>query len=162
MGARPVLLLDVDGVLNRLKDLADKEGFDDFDTAICNGRFTIRYSRRMGERLAALEADIVWLTTWENDANEWIGPLFGWPELPFIERGGHDARNRWWKSSAAELYLAEHPRSLIWIDDDLAEGMGFAPWLSTYEPGRLLIAPYPTRGLLPRHLEQVEAWIARR
>src|SRR5690606_20586468 len=37
-----------------------------------------------GPALSALPFDLVWATTWEEEANAFVAPLLGLPELPFI------------------------------------------------------------------------------
>jgi hypothetical protein len=162
---RPLILLDVDGVLNQVRGArgARALAFDDFQTAVCNG-WKIRYSPLMGKRLAALEADIVWLTTWGEEANTWIGPLFGWEPLPVVERTDEDDKTSWWKSPAALRFLTEQPTPpFIWIDDDLfdAVGNGEVRWLQDATlPRHLLISPEYDVALVPSALDQIEQWIA--
>lgn len=164
---RAVIFLDVDGVLNRFPGLGSvprrADEFDDFRTARCNG-FPITFSAKMGQRLERLDAQIVWATTWEHDdlANKEIAPLFGWPRLPVLHRGDHDERAGrfgWWKASAVQAYLEEHPRPFVWIDDDLAASVagGDVAWLATCEQPRLLVSP--ELGLLPSQLDEIERFL---
>ena len=164
---RPMILLDVDGVVNRFPQLERiprrHEEFDDLCETRAAG-FPILYSPEMGRRLAALEADICWLTTWEAGdlANRRIAPLFGWEPLPTIARGDHDRRagwNGWWKSSAAKEHMTRHQRPFVWLDDELAAARkhGQLAWLRRCELPHLLISP--ELGLLPRHLDRIKAWI---
>lgn len=37
-----------------------------------------------GARLAALPYELVWATTWEADANAWVAPRLGLPDLPLV------------------------------------------------------------------------------
>jgi hypothetical protein len=158
---RPVVFLDVDGVLNAVPYDRDPEGFDDFERAQCL-HFWITYSKKMGERLAALDADLMWLSTWGSDANNYIGPLFGWYPLGVVGRSVYDRQSSWWKSFAARRFLADYPRPFIWLDDDLtlAQQSGAIDWVDNYKLPKLLIAPVTHRGLLPEHLERIETWIA--
>ena len=160
--SRPVLLLDVDGVVNKVRDDPDPEGFRDFQEALCKGS-QIRYSPKMAERIAALEVDLHWLTTWCDDANEHISPLLKVGVLPVVGMEvlrGYLGRG-WWKSVAAEEFVVKLGRPFIWVDDDLwaAERNDEVPWLVECEIPHLCIAPDTFRGLLPRHLDQIEAWI---
>jgi hypothetical protein len=40
-----------------------------------------------GRALLGLGYELCWATTWMSDANTWIGPVLGLPELPFVEFG---------------------------------------------------------------------------
>lgn len=162
MTARPVLLLDVDGVLNKVGTRADLQGteFKDFRSKECNG-YEIKHSLEMGERIDALDCDIVWLTTWEHDANAFIGPLFGWGERPVIASGDTWYRRGWWKSRVLQEFMYHDPRPFIWLDDDLADAVrkDEVDWLDRFDQPRLLISPLTTQGLLPEHLDWVEAFL---
>lgn len=163
-----MILLDVDGVVNRFPALARLPRHRDEFADLCETKvagFPIIYSPEMGRRLAALEADIHWLSTWEGGdmANRYIAPLFGWEPLPTIARADHDKRAGafgWWKSSAAKEVVARHPRPFVWLDDELDAAMEHnqIAWLRRCELPHLLISP--ELGLLPRHLDEIEAWIA--
>ena len=37
-----------------------------------------------GPALLDLPVELVWATTWEQEANEWIGPVLGLPALPVV------------------------------------------------------------------------------
>lgn len=174
---RPVLFLDVDGVLNAVMDSTRRRsptaaGDERLDPSFRDWRrdrrrnFRITYSIEMGRRIGALGVDIFWLTTWLDHANSEIAPLFGWDPLPVLGFPEYlaDTGPGWWKSAAAAAFVAEHQRPFIWIDDDLAWSLdrGDVEWLRTCEVPNLCISPHPGRGILPRHLDQIEAWIAER
>jgi hypothetical protein len=164
MSKRPVVLLDVDGVVNAVPwgDKKVHDGFNDFCQTICAG-FRITYSPKMGERLAALDADIVWLTTWEQDdmANAWIAPLFGWDPLPILHASDEWYRPGWWKSSILEKFIRNDPRPFVWLDDDLSseERRGGIDWVKDVNVPYLLISPQTANGLQPEHLDRVEEFI---
>lgn len=161
---RPVVFLDVDGVLNAVPlDGVAPKTFTDWQTSRRNG-FRIIHSPEMGARLAALEADIYWLTTWCELANEHIGPLFGWGELPVLGQAQwrNDRGPGWWKSKAAEQFVAEHHRPYVWIDDDLGSATrnGECGWLISDETPRLLVSPSTGTGLRPDQLAAIETFVA--
>lgn len=158
---RPILLLDVDGVLNAVTDEPPKT-WTDWRITDCNG-YPIHHSPEMGRQIAALDADIVWLTTWglSDLANQWVGALFDWPEYPTLGMGGSRFAPGWWKSFVAEEYLRTQPgRPFIWIDDDLSWSInnGDVPWLGP--DGCLLISPDTRTGLMPEAIAHIRAWIA--
>jgi hypothetical protein len=162
---RPILLLDVDGVLNALHPpFRAPDTWEDWQQAKIEG-ITITYSPEMGRRLMALEADIHWLTTWEHMANKYIGPLLGLPELPVIDRPNLEADDpHWWKSIAAELFmLTNMGRPCIWIDDDITEAMRHEEieWAHAWESAILTVSPDPRTGITPGQMKVIEACVER-
>lgn len=87
MTERPLILLDVDGVLNPFR----RPSPDWFKTKCSvDGRsYNVILHPGHGAKLldlaAATGAELVWATTWEHDANTEIGPKIGLPELPVID-----------------------------------------------------------------------------
>ena len=84
---RPLLLLDVDGVLNAVTVRPDPDVWPDWRTgsAVAAGRsWPVHWSPSVVA--AVLEwgalADVQWLTTWGHDANAGLRMLLGLPELP--------------------------------------------------------------------------------
>lgn len=164
MTNRPVILLDVDGVLNAVPHWdPTARGFQDFKMKTCATYYDITHSQQMADRLSALDADIVWLTTWEDRANEWIAPLFGWPELPVIFGGEEWYRPGWWKSTVAEKFIGEDPRPFIWIDDDLRHATpSELEWINWYDENgykNLLVAPDTHVGITPFQIDCMEKFI---
>ena len=161
---RPVILLDVDGVLNAYRyDDRNGEGFGDFQTAECYG-YQITYSQKMGDRLAALDADIVWHTTWAggNRCNTEIGPLFGWGNLPVLAEPGWGSTHGdyyWWKLDPAFDYIRNNPRPFVWIDDDLLYEFGAENTMKSLCQPCLLIAPSPHTGITVAEMERIEEFV---
>lgn len=159
---KPVILLDVDGVLNAVcRGPAPDNEFDDFTEAMCLG-FLITYSQEMGRRLAALDADIVWLTTWQERANEHIAPLFGWEEKPVVPDISKPSAE-WWKNTSAQAFIEADPRPFIWVDDDLSCSIrtdSDIRWIENLGVPNLLISPTTNRGLRPKQIDMMEEFIA--
>lgn len=127
---KPLLLIDVDGPLNPYLALSEPGTPDGY----------VRYRMRPsawtevqplpvllnpghgGELLALTDRyELVWATTWKGDANEWIGPRLGLPELPYIDwpqMHGKAPRGTFWKTRYILEYAAGPP--FAWIDDDIA------------------------------------------
>lgn len=117
------LYLDVDGVLNawyadhRWGDIA--EGVAD--------RFTIKWSPTMVAALAALDVELVWLTTWRNEAQNIIEPLLGLTPHWFHEpsrvlhplSGETTFPSMNWKFAALMVEQEENPCKFVWMDDEL-------------------------------------------
>ncbi len=90
---RPLVLLDVDGVLNavgREWDLANRQNWR-AGTAVADGRsWPIRWAPEVTEavRRWTESADVRWLTTWGHDANASLRRLLDLPQL--VVAGTHD------------------------------------------------------------------------
>lgn len=76
--------------------------------------------RAHGQALLALPYQLVWATTWEHDANAFVAPRLGLPELPVVE----------WPDVAgpAGLYFKTLPlveyaasRPFAWVDDEITD-----------------------------------------
>ena len=84
---RPLLLLDVDGVLNAVTAAPDPAVWPDWaqGTASAAGRtWPIHWSPSVVAAVLRWReaADVQWLTTWGHEANAGLRELLGLPELP--------------------------------------------------------------------------------
>jgi hypothetical protein len=161
---RPLVLLDVDGVLNPAR--RHSLWLRHHECVLDGQTYRILLNARHGRKLAALArdtgAELAWATTWEQHANNEISPRIGLPPLPVIKvnsdpgtRAGEHFKTR----HVAE-YVARRP--FVWFDDSLA-----APdWQYLKDhPGVdefLLVDVDPRTGLTDGHLAQARAWLAER
>lgn len=109
-----------------------------------------------GEWLLALPLELVWGTAWQ-DANEWVAPKTGLPELP---QTALRIPERWVSSHHWKLpKLIEHAagRPFAWVDDEIsAADEAFA---AEHHPGPALLHwVSPRLGLLSRDFEILEGW----
>jgi hypothetical protein len=165
--ARPLLLLDVDGVLNALP--ADPtQGPPGYTAHVLRPRgfeqgLLVWLNSSHGPMLRELGAkfDLVWATSWEEQANTMISPLIGLPDdLPWIELGTPRLLSDGiWKRDGVESYVADRP--FAWLDDD------FEPsddaWAAAREAAgtpTLLVHVDRTTGLLSTHVTTLHAWHA--
>ncbi|MFE0513841.1 hypothetical protein [Streptomyces sp. NPDC058964] len=75
-----------------------------------------------GPALTALPFDLVWATTWEEEANEFLAPLLGLPALPFIAWSESRPRPQdgvFWKTP--EIVAWAQGRPFTWADDQITE-----------------------------------------
>lgn len=158
---RPILAVDVDGVLNACNDGPPAEGWQD---AKARG-FRIRHNPAHGARLLALAAEtgaeLVWCTTWEELANECIGPLVGLPELPWVPmapgRAGQKFSDRpsvgSTKARAMRAYAGERP--FCWLDDEPDVAAGLEGWLAPC----VVIEVDERTGLQDKHFDAARSWL---
>ena len=185
---RPLVLLDVDGVLNAVPYFGRSEQWSDWQVgeALASGsRFRITWSPSVVEAVLSWReiSDVQWLTTWGHDANASLRHLVGLPEMPVAgthdelaappgagdpDAGTHAAvtpaapdplTGRWWKFDVVRRLVHDHPdRRLVWIDDDLARQEDIRAWMRR-EAQCLLVAPEPSSGLTPAHLDSVATFL---
>lgn len=144
---RPLLLLDVDGVLNPLAN-RPPPGFrlqriDGYEVAL-----SAQHQRWLSE--LAQSFDLAWATTWEQSANESIGPLLGLPEIPVVRFVGERAGDTW-KLETVRRFVGDRP--LVWIDDELF--LDAYEWARTRDAPTLLIRPSSSVGMTSAHFDQI-------
>jgi hypothetical protein len=117
---RPWLLLDVDGVLNPTFSGGQRQKLlrtgDWLNTAgYAEGlRWPLFLYKGHGGMLlkAALEtgAELAWATTWNEEANQWVGPKVGLPKLPvlYAQRG----------AKPSTVLEQTKGRPFVWLDDE--------------------------------------------
>jgi hypothetical protein len=146
---KPLLLLDVDGVLAPLLTGGTvPDGFAEH--TVMGDRLLL--SQLHGEWLVALSDDfeLVWATSWEDDAQA-IAPLLGLPtNMPVIRLGDVEQPGTW-KLAAIARYVGDRP--LAWVDDDLGEDA--FEWAGARSAPTLLLRADPRIGLLPSHIDQL-------
>ena len=94
--------------------------------------------------------ELVWATTWERQANEWIAPRVGLPELPVITFGTGAVVKR----TSVGPWAGDRP--LAWFDDmftELDHG-----WASERAGATLLVPVSPHVGLRESDLKPVAEW----
>ncbi|MGY0055904.1 HAD domain-containing protein [Streptomyces sp. LZ34] len=156
MTDRPLLFLDIDGVLN---PVLPADGFTAYDVL----DFTVLLSARHADWLRELSAvyELVWATTWEHDANRHIAPLLELPQLPVVEFTGYRARPDDPKLPVLDLFAGRkwapilrfaEGRPFAWVDDVIPERLvRRARW----RRDRLLFPVDPAHGLGREHIDRL-------
>jgi hypothetical protein len=151
---RPLLLVDVDGVLSLFGPGVDRA---QTTPALVEG-IPHLLSRRAAALLARLAAtfECVWCTGWEDRADGHLPHLLGlpagWPHIPFSDRP-RDAAH--WKLAAIDAHAGPDRRA-AWIDD--AHDERCRTWARERPGPTLLVTTEPATGLTEAHAAQLEAW----
>lgn len=159
---KPLILLDVDGVLNPAPSSA--EGYRRHWVFPHGIAHRLSLSPRHGPMLLELaevtSAELVWASYWRELANRWIAPRVGLPSLRFIPIPTRfRLRGRMapgiWKACHAAAWVGRTP--FVWFEDDLNVG----PWLRMApEIGRhLTVRVDPAEGLTRHHLREARSWL---
>ena len=140
---RPLLFLDVDGPLIPF-GLPPEElpvypgpGADDSHPGLA------RINPEHGRRLAALSCELVWATAWEHEANEWVAPRIGlpqlavvtWPSLSVADEERDERIGLHWKTRTLIDWAAGRP--FAWVDDELTAVD--RAWVRAHHPGPALL-----------------------
>jgi hypothetical protein len=171
--AKPVWLLDIDGVVNALAR-SPVEGSWPADAWLQRvvtadipdaGRMVLPIFTAqpvldfVAQVAAAGVADVVWHSTWRSAAVTDLAPALGLPALPISVAPEWTDRpaGTWWKLPAAERVVASG-RPLVWTDDDIAALPDQVAELAA-RPDTLLISPDPRTGLTAQHLRAIAEFV---
>ena len=98
-----------------------------------------RLSPRHGSRLAALPCDLVWATSWMDEANECISLRLGFARLPVVTWLDPDKQDEWyglhWKTRSLVAWAAG--RAFAWVDDEITDAD--RDWVSVHHQGQALL-----------------------
>jgi hypothetical protein len=166
MSTRPLLLLDVDGPLNPYAAKASRrpEGYETHRMRPFGWDQPWQKPLRVwlnpahGSYLTALPYDLVWATTWAAEANEWIAPHVGLPELPVVDWPLPHVRREdgtYWKTHDLVRYAAGRP--FAWVDDEIGETD--REYVTAHHAGpALLHYVHPAKGLLEDDFHALHVW----
>ncbi|WP_228835612.1 hypothetical protein [Nocardia abscessus] len=168
------MYIDVDGPLNpyaakRERRPAGYETFRKLTDSRCS-RYPGEPARRVklrvwlnpehGRQLLRLAElyELTWATSWSEEANTWIAPKVGLPELPVVAWPTmYDAgpEQTFWKTRHLVSHAAGRP--FAWIDDEISERD--RDFVGYYHDGQALLHHVDPRvGLCGRDFDILESW----
>ncbi|MGQ4414018.1 HAD domain-containing protein [Streptomyces sp. SAS_269] len=117
-----------------------------------------RVDPALGARLGGLGCELVWATTWMDDANACLAPWLGLPALPVVRWPDEDEPPGLlhWKTRSLVAWAAGRP--FVWIDDELTEAD--RAWAAVHHPAPALLHRVDHRyGLTGADFTAVAEWL---
>lgn len=159
MSPRPLLLVDIDGVISLFGFPPHERPAGAFHSIDGIPHFL---STEAAENLLGLVSvfELLWCSGWEEKADEYLPHLLGLPAgLPFLsfERdvGGIAAARAHWKLDAIDAFAGPE-RALAWIDDAFNEACH--EWAAARRGPTLLVRTAPEVGLTRREALRLTQW----
>lgn len=164
---KPMILIDVDGVVNAFDKRGWPQGTRWHDLTANGGEDTYRL-RIAGPVLDAIErwtarAEVLWHTTWQQHVYN-VTDQLNFPKLPVTYAPeyvtwGQNAK-AWWKVPAVIRHL-EQGNPLVWIDDDINYDKAGRSLVNQAAPGvpRLLLCPSSIEGLVAKDIDRVNRFL---
>jgi hypothetical protein len=158
----PLILVDVDGVLNPAR--SDAGGYRRhwaFPRGVAHRLLLNSSHGQMLTDLAeAADAELVWASYWQNQANTWIAPRIGLPSLRFVPiptpwRPRARSSLGQWKARHVAAWIGQTP--FVWLEDNPG-----VPRHLARQPGlgrHLVVAVDPAIGLTHQHIGRARMWL---
>lgn len=128
---RPLLLIDVDGVLNVISRSQNHKTYDFHLVETGDGfRFRIQFRKELRGWLDRLIDHYVpvWCTMWDDEANTCLAPLLDLPSFPYIPCGDNGREALLTYKPGPQLHhkmpmISERvgTRAFAWLDDEIGD-----------------------------------------
>ncbi|MCX5193402.1 hypothetical protein OOK31_05775 [Streptomyces sp. NBC_00249] len=119
-----------------------------------------RLDPALGPRLLRLPCELVWATTWGDQANEAVAPRIGLPDLAVVdwpepsEAEGRDGLH--WKTRHLSAWAAGRPYA--WADDEITPAD--RAWTAAHHPAPTLLHRVdPRTGLTGEDFDVLACWL---
>lgn len=178
--SKPVLLLDIDGVLNACSKSLPTHAWPKGDWGVGGlYGFHLKWAKPVISWIKKIHtedrAEIRWHTTWQENAHTFaclvglpafkVQPCPEWPK--FQDNGAMLAAELimagqipWWKYPAAERIILEDKRPVVWIDDDIVSEVPRRARSALRKAGPVLfVNPSTQTGVCPNHMRQVDTFL---
>jgi hypothetical protein len=149
-----MIFIDVDGVLNA------EQGDSNYFREIING-YSLRLNKLHAQWLLDLSektgAELAWGTTWQDLANQHIGPKIGLPKLrvaTFNDDYRYESFAKW-KSEGVVALASGEP--FVWFDDEPSIGDYLLAKHS--DLNFCFIEVTPMLGLRKKHIDSAHEWL---
>jgi hypothetical protein len=119
-----------------------------------------RVELHLARCLAALPVQLVWATTWMQEANDVLAPHLGWPPLPVLEAAEPSIEDEYFKLHWKTRSIVNHAagQAFVWVDDEIADAD--QEWVDEHHPGvALLLRVDPRVGLTNADLGRLRSWV---
>ena len=106
----------------------------------------------------------MWATAWEHEANEWVAPRIGlpqlavvvWPSVPLAEEERDERMGLHWKTRTLIEWAAGRP--FAWVDDEIT--VIDRAWVRAHHRGAALLHRVdPRRGLAEEDFDVLGDWL---
>ncbi|WP_037610969.1 HAD domain-containing protein [Streptacidiphilus rugosus] len=160
----PLLFLDVDGPLIPFGGPVPHRQVGPGEGAAAAHPLLARLDPTLGARLAGLDYELLWATTWGEDANAYVAPRIGLPPLPVLpwpepsETEERDVRaGRHWKTRPIVARATGRP--FAWVDDEITHADRL--WVAAHHDGPALLHRVdPRLGLTADDIGALRSWAA--
>jgi HAD domain in Swiss Army Knife RNA repair proteins len=157
---RPLLFLDVDGVLIPFGASSEElpGGYPVHPPEIPGNPLLSRIDPALGDQLQALPCEVVWATTWLEEANDLVAPRLGLSPRPFVDFSDDSdvPPALHWKTPALVAWAAG--RAFAWVDDEL--GDRDRAWVAAHHSAPTLLHRVdPRHGMTRSDLTALRVWL---
>lgn len=179
---KPVIFLDIDGVINVIpprkgnpENLPHLKVWNEWKTVEIL-TYPITYSPELIAHLNRIskKAEIVWLTTWREQAVKDFAPVVGLDVFRFIDPKGSEypwgsmssfngviPEMRWWKLNGVLEHMDAIGTPFVWLDDDLrSQTKKYVKKLAEEcSIPSLMFIPFDSKGIEPDHIARIDEFI---